>query len=647
MLPHRVIDRHVALAALLLLVSAAPLLANETKTVRERKPALTAFADDAQLAAFFATLQARRSERLQASGMATAQVPGAFPVPAAPPAPAAPMAAPAAAAFESVSAQPVAKASRSADASESITNVQTQGVDEGGIVKVAGQYLVVLRRGRLFTIDVGGDRLTPRSMIDAFAPDANPGGAWYDEMLISGNTIVVIGYSYTRGGTEIGLFSIDRDGRLTYHATHHLRSGDYYSSRNYASRLIGNRLIFYSPLSLSSGQRDWTLQMPAHRRWSAAQPEEFRRIAPAQRIYRSDIPMDGEETLHTVTTCELREANMRCKAVSVLGPRGRTFYVSGNAVYVWTTTSRGRGSPATGATSALVRLPLDESTPTAVRTMGSPIDQMSFLESDDRHINVLLRADRAGDGMWGSERGVSDTLRLLRLPLDSLTDGTEDAPLSAYRVVPSAASGAYQNRYVGAWLLYGAAWTARPDDKPMLYAVRWDRPQTALTLPLEHTVERIEAMGAHALAVGQASGGRRGLIFSSVRLGRLGAMVDAQFIEAGARQAESRTHGFFYRADGPSEGIAGLPILSGSASARILYLANRDLELSPLGTLDSRATGRDDQCRASCVDWYGNARPIFLRGRVFALLGYELVEGTLTPQGLIERRRVDAMMTLR
>ena len=31
----------------------------------------------------------------------------------------------------------------------------------------------------------------------------------------------------------------------------------------------------------------------------------------------------------------------------------------------------------------------------------------------------------------------------------------------------------------------------------------------------------------------------------------------------------------------------------------------------------------------SCVDWYGNARPIFYRGRVFALMGYELVEGSI------------------
>ena len=43
----------------------------------------------------------------------------------------------------------------------------------------------------------------------------------------------------------------------------------------------------------------------------------------------------------------------------------------------------------------------------------------------------------------------------------------------------------------------------------------------------------------------------------------------------------------------------------------------------------------DDHCRASCVDWYGNARPIFIGDRVFALMGYELVEGRQAPGGSI------------
>ena len=46
----------------------------------------------------------------------------------------------------------------------------------------------------------------------------------------------------------------------------------------------------------------------------------------------------------------------------------------------------------------------------------------------------------------------------------------------------------------------------------------------------------------------------------------------------------------------------------------------------------------NDGCRASCVDWYGNARPIFARDRVFALLGYELVEGQVLNAGIREVR---------
>jgi hypothetical protein len=59
-----------------------------------------------------------------------------------------------------------------------------------------------------------------------------------------------------------------------------------------------------------------------------------------------------------------------------------------------------------------------------------------------------------------------------------------------------------------------------------------------------------------------------------------------------------------------------------------------------LGELEARPERAvDDGCRASCVDWYGNARPLFVRGRVFALLGYELVEGRLEDGRIRELRR--------
>ena len=64
--------------------------------------------------------------------------------------------------------------------------------------------------------------------------------------------------------------------------------------------------------------------------------------------------------------------------------------------------------------------------------------------------------------------------------------------------------------------------------------------------------------------------------------------------------------------------------------AGMLYLRNNRLSLALVGSLTAHpGIGEDDGCRASCTDWSGNARPIFLSNRVFALMDYELVKGRL------------------
>jgi hypothetical protein len=262
---------------------------------------------------------------------------------------------------------------------ESITNTQQQGVDEGGIVKLHGNHLVILRRGRLFTVNLGDIDLKPVSMIDAFGPEIDPEDGWYDEMLISGDTIVVIGYSYRREGTEVGLFSINTRGQLSYRSTYHLRSNDYYSSRNYASRLIGSKLIFYSPLYFNAGDKDPSQTFPAVRKWhKGATENEFRRIIPASQFYlpQADFEVDNGVALHTVTVCELANGSFDCHATAVIGPSGDVFYVSLDSVYVWASSWSETGDQ---APSLLFRIPLDGSGPGALRVAGGPVDQFSFL----------------------------------------------------------------------------------------------------------------------------------------------------------------------------------------------------------------------------------------------------------------------------
>jgi len=79
-------------------------------------------------------------------------------------------------------------------------------------------------------------------------------------------------------------------------------------------------------------------------------------------------------------------------------------------------------------------------------------------------------------------------------------------------------------------------------------------------------------------------------------------------------------------------------------SAAVVFIRNNDRSLKEVGELEAGATSTLDNCKASCVDWYGNARPIFLRGRVFALLGYELVEGRVDDDRMREVRRVNYLL---
>ncbi len=236
----------------------------------------------------------------------------------------------------------------------------------------------------------------------------------------------------------------------------------------------------------------------------------------------------------------------------------------------------------------------------------------------------------------------------MRVPLMSFSDGSEAVPSSSYRALPKPEGYTFQNRFVGEYLLYGtgSGWGyPEQPSKPKLYTVRWSD-GAFRELSFAHGVDRIEQMGSDAVVVGTDG---KDLHFTAVRLGESPEVAD-RFVRKDVSQGELRSHGFFYRFDESDSGILGLPISKPGRpgyrhlfeeSAAILFLRNNSLRFEEVGELAARPErAADDACRASCVDWYGNARPLFVRGRVLALLGYEIVEGTLDDGRVRELRRV-------
>jgi hypothetical protein len=149
-------------------------------------------------------------------------------------------------------------------------------------------------------------------------------------------------------------------------------------------------------------------------------------------------------------------------------------------------------------------------------------------------------------------------------------------------------------------------------------------------------------------------GANRGLGFSTVALDGAAPDLGDRYVHPDSAEGESRSHAFFFSPDpgapDGASGTVGLPVAKRAdpalarffgSSAAMVFLRREDRRLAPAGELGAQTKGVvDDDCKASCVDWYGNARPIFWNGRTFALLGYELVEGELARGRIREVGRI-------
>lgn len=168
----------------------------------------------------------------------------------------------------------------------SITNNQMRGVEEGDIIKQIGHFLLVLQDGRIFVIDIAANRivrrpgqalrLADRINVYRYTSENAAYETWYDEMLVSGDRILVTGYSYESQATELAVFRLDTGtGRLRREGVFRIVSGDYYDSNNYATRLIGDNLVVYTPIRITDNDNA-DLVWPRVRRWEPEDDERER-----------------------------------------------------------------------------------------------------------------------------------------------------------------------------------------------------------------------------------------------------------------------------------------------------------------------------------------------------------------------------------
>ncbi len=587
------------------------------------------------------------------------------PPPPPPPPPAPSAAAEASAPGDAVGAAPLT----------SITNVQTQGVDEGGIVKMVGRFLVILQDGRLFVADTrpgGTPGLALTGRANVYRSVQGGAGVWYDELLISGNRILVTGYSYREAASEITVFTIDDDGRLTRETSYFISSNDYYDPENYSTRLVNGNLVVYTPLNLMNVNAARPMSWPLIRRW--LRDEDHRAITTAGvRLFDArDIYKPIMETrapmVHSVSVCPLGDVRggdeLDCRTTGFVGPAQREFFVSTADIYLWVTPNdwrdqqarecpaRAPGEDGYAIPAALYQVPLSGETPRALHTRGEPDSQLA-MDASATEFRALL-----GWNTSACNRDANVALRYFHVPFSALSTTPGEAPRRSYTRVPGLQAGAYEVRFADTHVVYGSRGgygSYPPDHEPgrsgSVVAVSTRQPTAALEIPTPHQILRVERVGADIALTGYRNDD--GLSVSMLDLSQRPRLASTALLR-GRYESENRSHAFNSLARPEGDGLMGLATVarvkeSGrwvwrSTASDLSFLSfDAAGQIQRIGELTANPNAVDPRyrCEVSCVDWYGNSRALFIGDRVLALSGTELIEGAVEGGRIVERRRLN------
>jgi hypothetical protein len=230
-------------------------------------------------------------------------------------------------------------------------------------------------------------------------------------------------------------------------------------------------------------------------------------------------------------------------------------------------------------------------------------------------------------------------LVLQSFSMEGMNDGRRGVAGGGARLLPRPEGlGSPVAAFAVGWLLYGVWGWRTADAQPLRFLRVGDA--AADTLHVGHDVGRIEPFGDGALVLGE------GHTLTLLRLDGERPVPTGTLSLATPSPHGTRLHGLFGGNAPPDArliAIARRAYAASSASDRrgtasVLFLRADGQRLSVVGEI--AAVRAPVKCHAACFSWYENTRGVCLDGRIFALMGYEIVEAVLEGDRLREVRRV-------
>lgn len=394
---------------------------------------------------------------------------------------------------------------------------------------------------------------------------------------------------------------------------------------------------------------------------------------------RTDEPM-----VHTVSICPLSQVERRdldCRTTGFVGPRQVQMFVSPGNVFLWNSAADQslsyrfddcaqdgkmppRARAADVAPGVVFRVPVGGGEPDLLAVRGEVTNQFSMDQYRGRFRALVRWQSQKCDQNW--EDPID--LALLDVPLTRFGPAYDPGEGPAFTPVPAPGKRMVENRFVDDWLVYGGrdGWRSYPPDaedgpqSARAVAVPLRNPQAAQVLEPGHEFVRIERVGNDVMMSGYRD--PTGLHVSLIKLaGR--ASIGGQAYLRGRFESEGRSHAFNSMVQADGSGLMGVPtVRREEESGRWVWRSNASdisyLSLDGTGTLhdlgsidgisqEEVAAHAGYLCEVSCIDWYGNSRPIFTLDRVFAVMGTALVEVELVDGRVREKHRIDLTAPIR
>lgn len=484
-------------------------------------------------------------------------------------------------------------------------------IDPASVLGFAGEEVLLLRRGCLFGWSAREGQTRPTV---AVAPGNRH--RHFDGVLADGREALVLAYERGTQSLEIHRFERMDGGRIRRLDPIRVQTRDSMREegslgleqegvpQRYLARFEGGQLSLQLALELRFDGADVWLP-----RIAVGAGLRFEPLLSPRDIQPLSSRMAGA-TLHVTLRCNLRSQRASCSATGILGPPAQEM-VSGPEGFFVTVAD----GATTARRSALLRSPYVEPSagPPAVHVVDGEIGGPPRLAGE--YLVAILMA------------GPNEAHRRLEFPLADFRNGL---PVENAALHPLAPLGpALVHAVVGPYFVAGAEWSRE------LLVSRVGREGTA-RVPITHPFSRLLPLGStRVLLIGHTQ-------MTVVSLSPSPRVTGAIPIEEGAHQGALRAGA------GPGGGtIVGVPHFGGGddhpmASRVEIIEVNREGEPRRAGALRSGRL-RADGCVEFCPAWSGNTQLFFLGERLFALMGYEIVEARLDDRRLSERRRVNLL----